>query len=115
MAALFYKALVGALAVVCIALLSKTKSFYIAGQEETYTDKDQQGNDITKLAKVDNQWIVDVQGGYYFPWNGKLNVGIRNLLDEEPPMEDYLGFPYYDTKLYDPIGREYYLRYNQKF
>ncbi|MBV7315155.1 TonB-dependent siderophore receptor [Shewanella sp. NIFS-20-20] len=64
---------------------------------------------------TDGQWIVDTQVGYYLPWNGKINFGIRNLLDEEPPFNYELGFPFYSTSLYDPIGREYYLRYNQKF
>ncbi|MGL4474694.1 MAG: TonB-dependent receptor domain-containing protein, partial [Shewanella sp.] len=68
-----------------------------------------------EYGKTDGQWIVDTQVGYYLPWNAKVNLGIRNLLDEEPPFNYEVGFPYYSTSLYDPIGREYYLRYNQKF
>ncbi|MGI2260013.1 TonB-dependent receptor plug domain-containing protein [Shewanella sp. GXUN23E] len=82
---------------------------YTASQEENYLSKGE-----TKLARTDGQWILDAQVGYNLPWNAKVEAGIRNLLDEEPPLNDYLGFPGYDTYLYDPIGREYYIRYNQK-
>lgn len=84
---------------------------YTASQEETYLDKDKN----EQIARTDGQWILDAQVGYHLAWNAKIDFGIRNLLDEEPPLNDYLGFPGYDTYLYDPIGREYYLRYNQKF
>lgn len=76
-----------------------------------YTDSQEDAD----YGKTDSQWIVDAQVGYHLPWSAKVNVGIRNLLDEEPPFNYELGFPYYSTELYDPIGREYYIRYNQKF
>ncbi|NMD51744.1 TonB-dependent receptor [Shewanella sp. DNRA4] len=76
-----------------------------------YTDS-QEDEDY---GKTPSQWLLDAQAGYNLPWNAKVNVGIRNLLDEEPAMNENLGFPGYDTYLYDPIGREYYVRYNQKF
>ncbi|WP_025822289.1 TonB-dependent receptor plug domain-containing protein [Shewanella marina] len=76
-----------------------------------YTDSQEEEG----YGKIDAQWILDIQAGYYLPWNAKVNLGIRNLLDEMPPLNENVGFPYYSTELYDPIGREYYIRYNQKF
>ncbi|MEC4725268.1 TonB-dependent receptor [Shewanella sp. D64] len=83
---------------------------YTASQEETYLNSDKE----TLLTKTAAQWILDLQVGYNLNWDAKVNVGVRNLLDEEPPLNDYLGFPGYDSGLYDPIGREFYIRYNQK-
>ncbi len=76
-----------------------------------YTD----GQEDSSYGKTDSQWIVDAQAGYNLPWNGKVSLGIRNLFDEEPAFTERMGFPGYNTDLYDPMGREYYIRYNQKF
>jgi len=49
-----------------------------------YTDS-QEDEDY---GKTPSQWLLDAQAGYNLPWNAKVNVGIRNLLDEEPAMNE---------------------------
>jgi iron complex outermembrane recepter protein len=55
---------------------------------------------------------IDVQWRWALPWNGRLAVGGRNITDRELPLDPYGNFAY---GLYDPIGRTWYLRYQQTF
>jgi len=56
----------------------------------------------------------DAQGSWYTPYNSTVTVGIRNLLDKEPPKA-YSAF----ANTYDPAyrtpGRFFYVSYTQKF
>ncbi|WP_179959221.1 TonB-dependent receptor plug domain-containing protein [Pseudoalteromonas rhizosphaerae] len=57
---------------------------------------------------------LDAQGSWYTPYNSTISVGIRNLLDKEPPKA-YSAF----ANTYDPAyrtpGRFFYVSFTQKF
>jgi iron complex outermembrane receptor protein len=78
-----------------------------------YIDGSSDGTPATTLPS----WTtVDLQIGVALPWNGKVTVGVRNVGNKLPPMNDSLyGFPYYDNGLYNIWGRVPYLRYEQNF
>jgi len=62
-------------------------------------------------------WVThDVQVNWNAPWNGRLTVGVTNLLDKDPVQDPYdpsgRGF---DFELYDGYGRVPYVRYTQSF
>lgn len=50
------------------------------------------------------------------PWNGSLDIGVRNIMDEDPPIDPIVG---YDSEivpeLYDVDGRVFFLQYSQDF
>jgi iron complex outermembrane receptor protein len=62
-------------------------------------------------------WVTwDLQGTWSTPWNGKLSVGVRNLADKDPPLDNtILTSPFYLNSQYDWYGRVPYARYEQKF
>ena len=63
---------------------------------------------------IDSYTTWDTQFAY-LGWKGsKLTIGIKNLLDEDPPFSnnDNLG---YDYTMYDPTGRFYYASINHQF
>ena len=78
-----------------------------------YIDGSSDGTPATTLPS----WTtVDLQIGVALPWNGKVTVGVRNVGNKMPPMNNSLyGFPYYDNGLYNIWGRVPYLRYEQNF
>lgn len=57
----------------------------------------------------------DLQVTYETPWKGKLTAGVRNLGDKFPSISSSLGFPNYDTTIYNSYGRTPYVRYEQRF
>ena len=58
----------------------------------------------------------DVQATWSAPWNGRLTIGVNNLLNRGPSLDDLnssgRGF---DFGLYDAYGRVTYMRYTQSF
>lgn len=55
----------------------------------------------------------DIQAQWQTPWDGKVSIGIRNVLNESPPEGGFAaGF---NQQLYDRFGREPWLRYTQSF
>jgi iron complex outermembrane receptor protein len=62
-------------------------------------------------------WVTwDVQGSWSAPWNGKVTLGIRNIADKDPPLDNtLLTSPFYVNTQYDWLGRVPYVRYEQKF
>jgi iron complex outermembrane receptor protein len=73
--------------------------------------------DYDKVKTVDAYGLWDLQGQYKGIKNMAFTVGIRNLMDQKPPVttqEDYfqVGF---DPTYADVKGRTYYLRANYKF
>lgn len=58
----------------------------------------------------------DLQASWNTPWNSKLDLGVQNLSDKDPPLDpfDPTGRGY-DMSLYDGYGRVPYLRYTQRF
>ena len=58
----------------------------------------------------------DLQGSVSLPWNAKVALGVRNVGNKMPPLNNNLyGFPYYDNSLYNIWGRTPYIRYEQNF
>lgn len=59
---------------------------------------------------------VDLQANWNTPWNGRATVGVRNVADKAPPMNNALyGFPFYENELHNIYGRVPYFRYEQRF
>jgi iron complex outermembrane receptor protein len=58
----------------------------------------------------------DVQATWAAPWNGRLTIGVNNLLNRGPSLDTLnssgRGF---DFGLYDAYGRVTYMRYTQSF
>ncbi|MFT4196329.1 MAG: TonB-dependent receptor [Pseudoxanthomonas sp.] len=58
----------------------------------------------------------DVQLTYNAPWKGKISLGAINLTGRQPVLDyAYAGSGGYNTYLYNPYGRQLYLRYSQDF
>jgi iron complex outermembrane recepter protein len=66
--------------------------------------------------RIPNWTTWDLQGTWSAPWNGKVTVGVRNLADKDPPLDNTLNSsPFYVNSQYDWYGRVPYVRYEQKF
>ncbi len=58
----------------------------------------------------------DVQATWSAPWNGRLTLGVNNLLNRGPSLDDLnSGGRGFDFNLYDGYGRVTYMRYSQSF
>ncbi|MCG9696881.1 TonB-dependent receptor [Shewanella sp. Isolate11] len=87
-------------------------TYYIGSQE---SGNEEFGTDY--LADVPSYFKHNVQVSYMHPWNGKLTLGVNNLLDEEAPTW-YDGFVDYrdiKTDLYDVLGRTIFFKIEQTF
>jgi len=73
------------------------------------------GFDSTGLATVDSFMTYDLQASYQLPWETRITIGIRNLLDEDPPL--YIGQQgqFYLSTMDDGLGRRYYVELSKKF
>ncbi len=66
--------------------------------------------------RIPNWSTWDIQGSWAAPWNGKVTVGVRNIGDRDPPLDNtLLSGPFYVNSQYDWYGRVPYVRYEQKF
>ena len=69
-----------------------------------------------QLGKATSWTIHDVQATYFAPWNGEIFLGVRNLFDRDPVLNDFNGsVRNFDFNLYDGYGRIVYVRYKQSF
>ena len=73
------------------------------------------GFSSTGNATVASFMTFDLQASYNLPWQSKVTVGIRNLLDSDPPL--YIGQQgqMYLSSMDDPLGRRYYVELSKKF
>ena len=74
----------------------------------------------TKARPQDNyrlsSWVIhDVQANYKAPWDATITLGVRNLMNKDPVFNPATGGTSYDYYLYDPWGRQPYIRYTQRF
>ena len=69
------------------------------------------------IRSVDSYTQLDLTGRYDSPLGGTLQVGIKNITDEEPPFSEVAsgGWPWYDQGLYDNMGRYIFVSYSQEF
>ncbi|SUI50941.1 vitamin B12/cobalamin outer membrane transporter [Shewanella putrefaciens] len=82
-------------------------SQYIDSQAERTNPKTYQ-----QIGHLTSQTTFDLSYGYNTSWNGKINLGIRNLTNEDPVLNSDLE---YDSSLYNLYGRTYTMTYTQKF
>lgn len=70
------------------------------------------------LVELERTFYNDVQVGYQLPWIGGSNLvfGIRNVLDQDPPVNPTALANSYNVATYDPPGsRQPYLRFTKDF
>jgi iron complex outermembrane recepter protein len=62
-------------------------------------------------------WTVhDIQGTWSAPWNGRITLGVQNLLDKDPALDPiHEGGRGFSFDLYNGYGRVPYIRYTQSF
>lgn len=74
--------------------------------------------DTSFIDEVDSYTTVNISGSYELPWNGKLQVGVNNVFNEDPPVDFQAGAnsqPFYNQFFHDPYGSTWWLNYNQRF
>ncbi|MDO2948110.1 TonB-dependent receptor plug domain-containing protein [Aeromonas simiae] len=81
---------------------------YIDSQSQDYIADT--GKEVGHIAS-NTVWNINV--GVQTPWDGKVQVGVKNMFNREPSLESD-GFTY-DENIYSIDGRVYYLDYTQKF
>jgi len=78
---------------------------YIGGQSDSLASED------VPLPS----WIThDLQANYFTPWNGRVTLGVTNLADKDPVLDEGEGRGF-NFSLYDGYGRVPYVRYTQNF
>lgn len=53
-----------------------------------------------------------VQYNYSTPWNGRITLGLNNVFDREPPLDENYAF---SKSLYPFVGRQVLAKYTQSF
>ncbi len=56
-----------------------------------------------------------LSGSYNYSENTEFTVGIRNLLDRDPPRSAWNSWPFYTQALYSNLGRTAYVGFDVKF
>lgn len=65
---------------------------------------------------VDDQWRVNLSGGWDVTDNWSVQLGVNNVTDEGPNEDPtYNGWPEYNQEFYNALGREYYGRITMRF
>jgi iron complex outermembrane recepter protein len=78
------------------------------------------GGRVGVVRRVSPYSLMDWQGKYAFSKELALTVGIKNLLDRDPPftiqnLDGTGNMRGYDARYADPLGRQFYLSGNYKF
>lgn len=68
---------------------------------------------IDSMTTVDAQYRLDLPAFTSLNDDSQLTLGIKNLLNEEPPLVNTDGA--YDYYTHDPRGRIFYVRYRLQF
>lgn len=69
---------------------------------------------VVPYNRIGSVTYTDVEAAWQAPWQGRLELGIRNALDRNPPVA-YSAFANSFFPDYDIPGRFLYLRYRQAF
>lgn len=72
------------------------------------------GGQFVPFNHVGSVTYTDVEAAWEAPWRGRLEIGIRNALDRNPPVA-YSAFANSFFPDYDIPGRFLYMRYRQTF
>lgn len=72
------------------------------------------GEDPADVCETDSLLQLDLQARYDTPWNNTISLGVDNLTDEDPILDDFT-LRGYVTQLSDPYGRTFYARFTQRF
>ncbi len=85
-----------------------------------YDEMDNQGNipdfgDPSGYTGTDGYWYHDISGTYQATENMELFAGIRNLLDEEPPVYDNASDGNTDPNTFDVNGRYFFFGARLKY
>jgi iron complex outermembrane receptor protein len=88
---------------------------FAAGIVSTYIGDSEQ--DVAGTTQRIGSWTTtNLQASWTAPWNGKVTLGVRNVGDREPPLNNVaFGHPFYANSQYDFYGRVPYVRYEQNF
>jgi iron complex outermembrane receptor protein len=76
------------------------------------TDTDATGTVFTAVGELDSYTILNMSYIYSSPWNVEFSVGVNNIADEDPVLDDELA---YDDNLYSRVGRVYFAGLKYKF
>lgn len=71
--------------------------------------------DFGQPLKVGSYTEFALSGTYNYNENTEFTVGIRNLLDRDPPRSAWNSWPFYNQNLYSNIGRTAYAGFDVKF
>ena len=88
---------------------------FSAGGFATYIGDSEQEIANT-LQHIPSWTTTNLQVSWMAPWNGKLTLGVRNIGDRAPPLNNVaFASPFYSNSQYDFYGRVPYVRYEQNF
>lgn len=71
--------------------------------------------DPSGYSGIDSYWYHDLSGTYQATENMELFAGVRNLLDEEPPVFDNANDGNTDPNTYDVVGRYFFVGARLKY
>ena len=75
---------------------------------------DNEGQVGNQTSQVSSWTTLDAQVSWATPWKGKVTLGVRNLADRDPPLNNVIfQHPFYVNSQYDFLGRVPYVRYTQ--
>jgi len=60
--------------------------------------------------KWDDWYVLNLQAGYSFDKYGTVTLGVNNLLDEDPILDEFVGAPV-APYMYGQTGRVYFIKY----
>jgi iron complex outermembrane receptor protein len=84
--------------------------------QQTLIDAYGPGYDYGYARDVASWTTHDVQATWSAPWNGRLTLGVNNVLNRGPSLDPLNGGGRgFDFNLYDGYGRVTYMRYTQSF
>lgn len=75
---------------------------------------DDQNDSLDGTGPLPSWTTHDLQANWYTPWNGQITVGVDNIANKDPVLDngESRGFNF---SLYDGYGRIPYVRYKQNF
>ena len=70
--------------------------------------------------KLPSTTVLDASYAYTTPWNGKFNLGVKNILDKRPPVDEtgrIIAYGHLSRQMtaFSPLGRRYFVSYSHSF